>query len=131
MSDTMHPDSLGPLATTMGMTVHAASAREAVVTMPVAPNTQPAGLLHGGASAALAETAGSLAAARHAPAGRVAVGVELSITHHRPAHTGNVTATARAVHLGTTLATYEIEIRDDQQRRVASARLTCMIISPS
>ena len=54
-----------------------------VASMPVEGNTQPYGCLHGGASAALAETVGSLAAMAHAGPGKMAVGVDLNITHHR------------------------------------------------
>jgi len=99
-----------------------------VATMPVEGNTQPYGLLHGGASCVLAETVGSLGAAMHAATlGRVAVGIDLNATHHRGAKSGLVTATARPIHLGGTLASYEIVIEDDQQRRICTARLTCML----
>ncbi|WP_226346231.1 PaaI family thioesterase [Agilicoccus flavus] len=95
--------------------------------MPVAGNTQPYGLLHGGASAVLAETLGSLAAAAHAGADRIAVGIELGCTHHRAARTGRVHGVATALHRGGSLATYEIVVRDDEGRRVCTARLTCLI----
>jgi len=97
-------------------------------TMPVAGNTQPYGLLHGGASAALAETLGSLAAAAHAGPGRAAVGIELNATHHRSARDGIVTGTARALHRGRSLATYEVVVEDEDGRRLCTARLTCMLM---
>lgn len=94
--------------------------------MPVAGNTQPMGLLHGGASAALAETVGSIAAALAAP-GHDAVGVDLNITHHRSVRSGDVTATATPLHEGRTVAVYAIEVTDQAGRRVATARLTCQL----
>ena len=75
----------GTLAHRMGIKVLSASGSEVVATMPVAGNTQPFGLLHGGASCVLAETIGSLGAALHAGLGRVVVGIEISATHHRAA----------------------------------------------
>ncbi|WP_226913614.1 PaaI family thioesterase [Gephyromycinifex aptenodytis] len=96
-------------------------------TMPVEGNVQPYGILHGGANAVLAETLGSYAASVHAGANRASVGIELSCTHHRAAREGIVTGEARAIHLGRSLATYEIVIEDDQQRRLCTARLTCLL----
>lgn len=98
-------------------------------TMPVAGNTQPAGLLHGGANVALAESLGSLAASVHAGPGRNVVGIEVSATHHRAVREGFVTGTATAIHLGRTTATYEIVIVDDAGKRVCTARLTCLVLA--
>lgn len=98
-----------------------------VGTMPVAGNRQPYGLLHGGANAALAETVGSIAAALHAGSDRVALGLELSCTHHRAATEGIVTAEATPLHRGRATATYEITITDEQGRRTCSAHLTCVL----
>jgi 1,4-dihydroxy-2-naphthoyl-CoA hydrolase len=100
----------------------------AVGRLPVKGNTQPAGLLHGGASVVLAETLGSLAAQAHAGPGKNAVGIEVSATHHRGAREGYVTGTATAIHLGRTTASYEIVITDDAGKRICTARLTCMIL---
>jgi 1,4-dihydroxy-2-naphthoyl-CoA hydrolase len=111
----------------MGIKVVEASAQRVVATMPVAGNTQPAGLLHGGASCVLAETIGSLAAALHAGPDKFPVGIEISATHHRAASGGLVTGTATLVHGGNTLATTEIVITDEQGRRVCTARLTCLL----
>lgn len=113
----------------MGIEVIEASSERTVATMPVAPNRQPYGLLHGGASAVLAETLGSIAAAYHGHTiGRLAVGVELNCTHHRAVRSGNVTGTATKLHAGTSAATYEIVIVDEQDRRVCTSRLTCLLI---
>src|SRR5581483_9460881 len=116
----------GTLAGRMGITIVSASGAEVVATMPVAGNTQPFGLLHGGASCVLAETIGSLGAALHAGLGRVVVGIEISATHHRAASDGDVTAVARLAHGGRTLAAYEIVITDAAGRRVCTARLSCL-----
>ena len=98
-------------------------------TMPVDRRThQPYGLLHGGASVVLAETLGSWAAMLHAGEGRVAVGLEVSATHHRGVREGVVTGRATALHLGRTTATYEIVVQDSGSRRVCTARLTCLLM---
>ncbi len=118
---------LGELADSMGIRLIEASAERTVATMPVIGNRQPLGLLHGGATALIAETVGSVAAHLSAGPGRFAVGIELNISHHRSATDGTVTATAMAVQLGKTLATYNIEVLDDHGRRISTARLTCLL----
>ncbi|MFJ8930349.1 PaaI family thioesterase [Streptomyces sp. NPDC102364] len=119
--------SAGHLGTRMGIEMKEASAERVVGTMPVEGNTQPYGLLHGGASAVLAETLGSVGAMLHGGSGRIAVGVDLNCTHHRSARSGLVTGVATPLHRGRSTATYEIVITDEQDRRVCSARLTCML----
>jgi 1,4-dihydroxy-2-naphthoyl-CoA hydrolase len=111
----------------MGVTLTGASAERVTGTMPVDGNTQPYGLLHGGASCVLAETLGSVGAALTAGPGRYAVGVEINATHHRAAASGAVTGVATRLHAGRTIASYEIVISDDQGRRVCTARLTCLL----
>jgi len=111
----------------MGIKITQASAQRVVGTMPVAGNTQPYGLMHGGASCVLAETLGSVGAALHAGQGRITVGIEISATHHRAASAGLVTGVATQVHAGQTLATYEIVITDDRGRRLCTARLSCLL----
>ncbi|GLY17256.1 hotdog fold thioesterase [Kineosporia rhizophila] len=113
----------------MGIVVTEISAQRTVATMPVEGNTQPFGLLHGGASAVLAETVGSIAANEHAGTmGMVAVGLEISATHHRGMRNGKVIGTAEPVHLGRSTATYQIEITDEGGRRVCTSRLTCVFL---
>ncbi|MFF5404920.1 PaaI family thioesterase [Streptomyces misionensis] len=119
--------SAGDLGTRMGVQIVEASADKVVGTMPVEGNTQPYGLLHGGASAVLAETLGSVGAMLHGGSTKVAVGVDLNCTHHRGIRSGLVTGVATPVHQGRSTATYEIVISDEQGRRVCSARLTCML----
>jgi len=116
----------------LGIVLLDASPERAVGTMPVEGNTQPFGLLHGGASCALAETLGSVAASLHAQRafGGFALGVEISATHHRGARSGQVTGVATALHLGGSVASYEIVITDEDGERVCTARLTCLLRRP-
>ncbi|KQS64907.1 PaaI family thioesterase [Modestobacter sp. Leaf380] len=101
-----------------------------VATMPVAGNEQPFGLLHGGATCALVESVGSWAAALHAGPGRQVVGIELNASYLRAATEGVVTAVCTPVRRGRTLATFLVEVSDDQGRPTASARLTCLVKTP-
>lgn len=98
-----------------------------VATIPIDGNRQPYGLLHGGASAVLAETIGSIAAALHAGPDNIAVGVELNCTHHRSATSGLVTGVCTPLHVGRTMSSFEIVISDENDRRVCTARLTCAV----
>jgi uncharacterized protein (TIGR00369 family) len=124
--------STGDLAARMGVRFLEATPERVVATMPVAGNTQPYGLLHGGASCVLAETLGSIGAALHgAGRGLIAVGVDINATHHRGVRDGLVTGTATAVALGSTIAAYEIVVADDAGRRVCTARLTCLLRNAS
>jgi len=117
------------LAERLGIDIKEVSPERVVGTMPVEGNTQPYGLLHGGASCVLAETLGSFGAAAHAHRafGGVALGTEISATHHRSARGGLVTGVATPLHLGRTTATYEIVITDEDGRRVCTARLSCAL----
>jgi uncharacterized protein (TIGR00369 family) len=120
--------SAGHLGDRMGIQVLEASPEKVVGTMPVEGNTQPYGLLHGGASAVLAETLGSVGAMLHGGPGKIAVGVDLNVTHHRSLRSGIVTGTATPVHRGRSSATYEVVITHDATgKRVCTARLTCML----
>jgi 1,4-dihydroxy-2-naphthoyl-CoA hydrolase len=117
----------GELAGKLGIEFTELAVERLVATMPVAGNTQPAGLLHGGASVALAETLGSIGAALHAGPGRMVVGVDINATHHRAVTSGTVTGTATPLHLGRTTAVYEIVLTDEAGRRVCTSRITCLI----
>ena len=121
--------SAGGLAQRMGIVITVAEQGRVEATMPVEGNTQPYGLLHGGASAALAETIGSIAGAIHAGPSRMIVGVDLSCTHHRAVRNGTVTGVATALHEGGTVATYAVRIADEADRLVCTARLTCLVRS--
>lgn len=119
----------GDLGTKMGIEIIEASAQRLVATMPVEGNTQPAGLLHGGASVVLAESLGSIGAQIHAGANRRVVGVDVNATHHRPARSGLVTAVATPISLGKTLCSYEIVITNEAGERTCTARITCLILA--
>ncbi|GAA1156940.1 hotdog fold thioesterase [Ornithinicoccus hortensis] len=129
---TLSPDQVaalpsGALVERMGIRILEAGSERTVARMPVEGNTQPYGLLHGGASAVLAETVGSIASAVHAGAGRIAVGIDLNATHHRAVRSGEVTAVATPLALGRSVASYEIVVTDQDGARVCTARLTCSL----
>ncbi|HEX7739812.1 MAG TPA: hotdog fold thioesterase, partial [Marmoricola sp.] len=84
------PEGQGALNEKMGVQILEASAQRVVGTMPVKGNTQPYGLLHGGASVVLAETLGSIGSAIHGAPDRLSVGVDINATHHRSATEGIV-----------------------------------------
>jgi uncharacterized protein (TIGR00369 family) len=119
----------GTLAERMGIELVEADPQRVVGTMPVDGNTQPFGLLHGGASCVLAETLGSIGATLHAHAvGQAyAVGVDINATHHRALRAGLVTGVATPLRLGRNVVTYEIAITDGDGERVCTARLTCVL----
>jgi len=123
MSPDMAAEQLG---TRMGLELVTLELEKVVGRMPVAGNRQPYGLLHGGASAVLAETLGSVLAALNALPERFPVGLELACTHHRSATRGWVTGTARPLHVGRSTSTSEIVIVDEDGRRICTAKLTCL-----
>jgi uncharacterized protein (TIGR00369 family) len=118
---------MGALCESMGIEVKVCTPTSVVLTMPVQGNTQPFGLLHGGANAVLVETAGSLGAAMHAGPGKAVVGLDISCTHHRSTRSGTVTATAEPLSLGRTVTSYEVTVTDDDGRLLCTGRLTCLI----
>lgn len=122
------PQGMGALNEKMGVELLEVSSERVVATMPVEGNTQPYGLLHGGASVVLAETLGSIGSAVHAHPDRVAVGVDINATHHRSATSGTVTGVATPAHLGRTSATWEVVITDDRGKRVCTSRITCSLV---
>ena len=113
----------------MGIEIIEASPKRLVATMPVEGNTQPIGLLHGGANVVLAETLGSVGTQLHAGSERKIVGIDVSATHHKSATSGIVTAVATAITLGKTLCCYEIVITNDKGERTCTARITCLILA--
>jgi len=119
----------GTLLQLMGIVVSEASPEKVVATMPVNGNTQPYGLLHGGASCVLAESLGSIGSALHAASyDKVAVGVDINATHHRAVREGTVTGVATPIYLGRTTTSYEVVVTDDRGKRVCTARITCQLI---
>lgn len=99
-------------------------------TMPVNSHVhQPMGVLHGGASVALAETVGSLAANLCVdPDTQMCLGQEINANHIRPVSEGLVTATARPYHIGNRSHVWHIEIRDERDRLVCVSRLTMAVV---
>lgn len=119
---------VGTLVEKLGIVFSEITADRVVATMPVEGNQQVAGILHGGASVALAETLGSFAAAVHGKGAKKPVGVDISATHHRAGVTGLVTGVCTPIHLGRTLTTHEIVISDEAGRRLCTSRITNMLL---
>lgn len=115
----------------MGIVIKEAAPERVVGTMPVEGNTQPFGLLHGGASCVLAESIGSVGASLHGHSiGKPrAVGIDINATHHKAVTQGEVTAVATPLRLGSRIVSYEIVITDAAGDRVCTARLTCMLMA--
>ncbi len=125
--DTMNAEMSHTLLGRMGITITEATPERLVATMPVEGNTQPYGLLHGGASVVLAETLGSLGGQLYAGPDRIAVGVDINATHHRAARSGTVTGTATVLSAGRTLVSYDVVVTDESGRRLCTARITCLL----
>ena len=119
----------GALDKKMGIEIIEASPERLVGTMPVGGNTQPMGLLHGGANVVLAESLGSVGTQLHAGPHRRIVGVDINATHHKSATTRVVTAVATAITLGKTLCSYNVEITNENGERTCTARITCLILA--
>ena len=119
--------SLGALADKMGIQLVELSAERAVATMPVDGNTQPIGLVHGGAYVVLGESLGSSAANVHAHPNGYAVGIEINATHHKSATEGIVTGTCTAIKLGKTLTSHEIKVTDESGDLLSTIRITNLI----
>ena len=119
----------GLLDQKMGIEILEASPQRLVGRMPVEGNTQPIGLLHGGANVVLAESLGSIGTALHAGPDRMIVGVDINATHHKSARSGYVTAVATAISLGRTLCSYDIAITNEDGQRTCTARITCLILA--
>jgi 1,4-dihydroxy-2-naphthoyl-CoA hydrolase len=117
----------GALAERMRIQFTEATLERVVATMPVEGNTQPYGILHGGASVVLAESVGSMLSVLYAGAGRAAVGMTINAIHHRPASSGTVTATATLMQAGRTTASVVIAVTDDEGRRICSCTLLCQL----
>jgi uncharacterized protein (TIGR00369 family) len=118
---------LGQLNAKLGLRLTEATSDRVVGTIPVEGNRQPYGLIHGGANAALIEALGSVAAALNAPEGRIAVGLELSCTHHRAAVDGLVTGVCVPLSRGRTISTFDVVLTDENGRRTCTGRLTCVL----
>jgi 1,4-dihydroxy-2-naphthoyl-CoA hydrolase len=119
----------GALGEKMGIQIIEATPERLVATMPVEGNTQPVGLLHGGASVVLAESLGSVGTQLHAGIDRRIVGVDINATHHKSATSGIVTGVATAISLGKTLCVYDVVITNEAGERTCTSRITCMILA--
>lgn len=126
LMQSIRPD--GQMDDKLGLVITDWNPKRLVATMPVEGNIQPMGLLHGGASAAMAETLGSMGAAVNSPEGTASVGVQLQVTHHRAARKGVVTGVATPLHIGRTLKTFQIEITDEDGNRICTAQLTAITL---
>jgi 1,4-dihydroxy-2-naphthoyl-CoA hydrolase len=119
----------GALDQKMGIRILEVEPGRLVGTMPVEGNTQPMGLLHGGANVVLAESLGSIGTSLHAGPNRKIVGLDINATHHKSATTGLVTGVATAISLGKTLCSWEIVITNEAGERTCTARITCLILA--
>lgn len=119
----------GALDKKMGIVFLEAQEGRLVATMPVEGNTQPFGLLHGGANVVLAESLGSIGTSLHAGIHRKIVGVDINATHHKSATSGVVTGVATAISLGKTLCSWDVVITNDKGERTCTARITCLILA--
>jgi len=127
--DVIRQRGIGALDKKMGIEIIEASPNRLVGTMPVEGNTQPIGLLHGGANVVLAESLGSIGTQLHAGPTRKIVGVDINATHHKSATSGIVTGVATAITLGKTLCSYHVEITNEKGERTCTARITCLILA--
>ncbi len=98
-----------------------------VARIPVEGNTQVYGQLHGGATAALCESVGSIGTAVAAGLDKMVVGIQLSVNHLRAVRDGYITATGVPLRVGRTIALWDMRVHDDEQRLIASATLTVAI----
>jgi uncharacterized protein (TIGR00369 family) len=118
------------MMTVLGIEVEEAGPDLVVMTMPVDERThQPYGILHGGASVALAETAASTGAFLSLdPEKQLAVGLEINANHIRPKRSGLVRARAVPVYKGRTTMVWEIKITDEQEKLICIARCTMAVV---
>jgi uncharacterized protein (TIGR00369 family) len=123
------PDEMSGAMAVLDITLESMSPKRVVATMPVTPrHHQPFGVLHGGVSVLLAESAVSIGAYLAAPAGKNAVGVEINANHLRPMRRGQVTAEATPLHVGRTTQVWQVDIRNDDGKRVCVSRCTVAIV---
>lgn len=123
------PETLGGAAELLGIELDQATPERVTATMPVTPDHhQPFGLLHGGVSVVLAESAASVGGHLAAPDGSTAVGIEVNANHVRSVRQGRLTAAATPLHTGRTTQVWTIEIRDEDDRLVCASRCTLAVV---
>ncbi|WP_417512097.1 hotdog fold thioesterase [Microbacterium sp.] len=118
---------MGALAEKMGIEFLEFTVERSVARMPVEGNTQPVGLLHGGAYVVLGESLGSMSANLAAGPTRLAVGLDINATHTRSATSGFVTGVCTPIHLGRSVMVHEIVVSDSQDRRCSTIRITNLV----
>ena len=100
-----------------------------VLRVPVGPRVhQPFGILHGGVSALIAESAASMGGILNAPPGKVCVGTEISASHLRPVSSGTLTATATPIRVGRSMQVWRIELTDQDGRLICDAKCSLAVI---
>jgi uncharacterized protein (TIGR00369 family) len=120
----------GSLAPKLGMEFLELGPDRVIARIPVEGNTQPYGILHGGATAALCETVASIGTALHVGLDKQVVGIELNVNHIRAVRAGFITATGVPLHVGKTTAVWDMRVHDDDGNLVAASRLTLVIRHP-
>ena len=131
MADSLLPPIEGTIHETLGIRAREASPDRVVLEMPVGPQVhQPFGVLHGGASAVIAESAASMGAFLNCKDGEVSLGTDLNISHLRAKSEGTVVATATPYRKGRTMHVWSIEIADENGKLIAIARCTVAIRKP-
>lgn len=128
--EAMREMSKGTMGDWMGLDLVEVTPQRVVARMPVVRAVhQPFGLLHGGASVALAETVASIGAWMNVDqATQGAVGLEINANHMRAMRTGTVTAVATPIHVGRTTQVWGIELKDEQERLVCVSRCTLAVV---
>jgi uncharacterized protein (TIGR00369 family) len=117
----------GTLIERLGIEILEAGPERFVARMPVAGNTQPYGVLHGGATASLCETLASMGTALLKGPEFLVMGIELNVNHLRSVRDGYVSATGEPVHVGRSTAVWDMRVHDDEGRLIAVSRLTLAI----
>lgn len=120
-------ESMGTLMPKLGLEFIETGPERLVARLPVEGNTQPYGVLHGGATAALCETVASIGTALAVGPGKLVMGIELNVNHIRAVRGGHITATGVPLHVGKTTAVWDMKVHDDEGRLVAVSRLTVAI----
>jgi uncharacterized protein (TIGR00369 family) len=125
----MAENSRGTMHDTLELHFEEITPERVIITMPVTKRVhQPFGVLHGGASVALAESAASIGANANCPDGMVAMGQEINANHLRPKSEGTLRAVATPVHVGRTSQVWSVEIRDEAEKLVCISRCTLAVV---